>query len=80
MNTPALETKRLLLRKFTTNDMEAFYQIFSDEEVNRFLPWFPVKNMKEAQYFFQERYESRYAQPQAYANADCMKRDNIQIG
>lgn len=80
MNTPALETKRLLLRKFTTNDMEAFYQIFSDEEVNRFLPWFPVKNMKEAPYFFQERYESRYAQPQAYAYAVCMKRDNIPIG
>ena len=38
MNTPALETERLILRKFTEQDMEALFLILQDEEVNRFLP------------------------------------------
>lgn len=39
MNTPQLETKRLILRKFTENDIEAFYLILKDEAANTFLPW-----------------------------------------
>lgn len=38
MNTPTLNTRRLILRKFNENDLEAFYDIFSDKEVNQFLP------------------------------------------
>lgn len=80
MNTPTLETQRLILRKFTQDDLEALYQIYSDEEVNRFLPWFPLKSMEEALPFFEERYASKYAQPQAYAYAICLKKDNVPIG
>lgn len=43
MNKPTIETERLILRKFTEKDIEALYEIYSDEEVNRFLPWFPLK-------------------------------------
>lgn len=43
INTPELQTERLILRKFNENDLEAFYQIFSDQEVNTYLPWFPLK-------------------------------------
>lgn len=43
MNTPILETKRLILRRFTENDLKALYEIYSDKEVNTFLPWFPLK-------------------------------------
>ncbi len=80
MNTPTLETERLILRKFTENDIEAMYQIYSDKEVNKFLPWFPLKSLEEAQLFFEERYASKYTQPQAYAYAVCLKKDNIPIG
>lgn len=80
MNTPALETERLILRKFTENDLVALYRIYSDEEVNQFLPWFPLKNMEEAQKFYEERYAANYAQPQAYAYAVCLKEDNQPIG
>ncbi len=38
MNTPTLETKRLILRKFIENDLKALYKIYSDKEVNTFLP------------------------------------------
>ena len=46
-NTPTLETERLILRKFTENDLEALYQIYRDPDVNRFLPWFPLQSMDE---------------------------------
>ncbi len=80
MNTPALETKRLLLRKFTENDLEALFQLLRDEEVNRYLPWYPVKNLAETRKFYEERYAAKYAQPQAYAYAVCRKQDPCPIG
>lgn len=46
-NTPTLKTERLILRKFEEKDMEALFQILKDEEANRFLPWYPVKNLEE---------------------------------
>lgn len=79
-NTPTLETERLILRKFTENDLEALYQIYRDPDVNRFLPWFPLQSMDEARKFFEDRYASLYAEPQAYAYAICLKRGNRPIG
>ena len=76
MNTPLLETERLLLRKFTEDDMDALFLILSDEEANRFLPWFPARSMEDAERFFEERYASVYAQPEGYAYAICMKDDH----
>lgn len=80
INTPTLETERLILRKFTENDIEALFLILKDEEVNRFLPWFPLKNMEGARKFYEERYAAEYAQPQAYAYAICLKDDNFPVG
>ena len=80
MNTPTLETERLILRKFTEQDMEALFLILQDEEVNKFLPWYPVKSMVETKRFYEERYVSKYTQPQAYAYAICLKDDNYPIG
>lgn len=80
MNTPTLETDRLILRKFTEKDIEALFHLLKDEEVNQFLPWFPVKDLGEAQKFFEERFASKYAQPQAYAYAICHKSKHAPIG
>ena len=52
LNTPRLETERLILRKFTQNDLDALFSIFRDEEANRFLPWYPLHTMEEARSFF----------------------------
>ncbi len=51
MNTPTLETERLLLRKFTEQDMEALFLILKDEEVNKFLTWYPMNNIEETKKF-----------------------------
>ncbi len=80
MNTPTLETERLILIKFTEDDIEALFLILKDEEVNKFSPWYPMKSIEEAVEFYKERYASKYAQPQAYAYAICLKEDNFPIG
>ena len=55
MNTPALVTKRLILRRFTEKDMKALFLILKDEEVNKFLPWYPLKNLEETRICFEIR-------------------------
>lgn len=80
MNTPQLETDRLILRKFMESDLEAFYKIYSDEEVNQFLPWYPLKSMDEARTFFKNRYKLNYERERGYHYAICLKSNNIPIG
>lgn len=80
MNTPTLETERIILRKFTERDIEALFLILKDKEVNEFLPWFPVKNLEETKKFYEERFVSKYMEPQSYAYAICLKTDNFPIG
>ncbi len=80
MNTPALETERLILRRFTKRDMEALFLILKDEEANQFLPWYPLKNLEETIKFYEERYASIYEQPQGYAYAVCLKENDFPIG
>lgn len=80
MNTPTLETQRLLLRKFTAADLDALYEIFRDEEVNTFLPWLPLKSLDDARNFYEARYARGYRLPCAYRYAICLKAENIPIG
>ena len=79
-NTPALETERLRLRKFTKKDREALLALHKDPQVNRFLPWFPLKNLAEATAFWQEHYASAYETGQSYQYAICLKSRDIPIG
>lgn len=76
MNTPRLETERLILRKFHEGDIEALYLLLRDEEVNTFLPWFPLKSMEEARAHFMENYAAEYVS----AYAICLKEDDYPIG
>jgi ribosomal-protein-alanine N-acetyltransferase len=80
MNTPALETERLILRKFTEKDIEALFLILRDEEANTYLPWYPVKNIEETKKFYEERYASVYLQPKGWAYAICLKENDFPIG
>ena len=80
LNTPRLETERLILRKFTQNDLDALFSIFRDEEANRFLPWDPLHTMEEARSFFLERYAASYGQERGYRYAVCFRYDDIPVG
>ncbi len=76
MNIPELETDRLIIRRFTEEDVEAILRIFSNEKVNEYLPWHPLKSIEEAKDF----YEQRYANTKEYKWAICLKSDNVPIG
>lgn len=80
MNTPALETERLILRRFTEKDTEALFLILKDKEANKFLPWYPMKNIEETRNFYEERYASKYAQLRGYEYAICLRENNFPIG
>lgn len=80
MNTPTLETERLILRKFTEDDLEAMFKIYSDKEVNRFLPWFPLSTVEETKLFYKREYAEKYILKSAYNYAICLKEDNYPIG
>lgn len=80
MNTSTLETDRLILRRFSEEDINALFLILKNEEVNTFLPWYPIKSIDETRKFYNERYADKYQQPQAYAYAICLKNDNFPIG
>lgn len=79
-NTPTLTTPRLLLRRFTPEDAPAMWELLRDEEVNTFLPWFPVKNLEEARQHLQERYLSQYSRAQSYHYAICLRETGQLIG
>ena len=80
MNTPTIETQRLILRRFTQDDARALYQILSDEEGNTFLPMFPLKTLEEANAYIQKQYLDTYQEPFGYRYAVCLKTDHIPIG
>lgn len=75
MNTPTLETERLILRRFTGDDLDALFRIYADEEANTFLPWFPARTLADARVFYEQRYAAVYARPRGYAYAICLKED-----
>ena len=70
-----LETERLILRPFEARDMGALFDLLRDEEVNTFLPWFPVRSLEETAAFYERRFKDS-----EYAFAICLKADDTPIG
>jgi ribosomal-protein-alanine N-acetyltransferase len=79
-NTPALQTTQLLLRRFEPEDAPALFELLQDQQVNRFLPWFALTTLDQAQAFLQERFLDTYQNPSGYRYAVCLKSDNRPIG
>lgn len=70
-------TERLILRQFNKCDSDALFSILSDEEVNTYLPMFPLKTKEEAQKYLQEHFLQN---KNIKHYAICLKEDNIPIG
>ena len=79
-NTPRIETDRLILRKFVEEDVDYAFEILRDEEVNTFLPWYPIKDKTKARLHLEERYFNNYNREKSYHYAVCLKENNIPIG
>lgn len=80
MSQNTVETERLILRRFTTEDVDAIFRIFSDAELNTFLPWFPLKNNAEAIEFYNSRYANCGSFSEGIGFAVCLKQDNVPVG
>lgn len=80
MESKEIVTKRLLLRKLQKEDCGFFHKLLSDQEVNRFLPWFPVKSMGETEQFLKERYLTVYEKGQGYVYVICLKETGTPVG
>ena len=72
-----IETERLILRHFTDKDANALFTILSDEDVNKFLPMFPLKNIEETKTYIQNRYTAKYTQNKGFYYAICLKENDI---
>lgn len=54
--------------------------LYSDEEVNRFLPWFPIKTWAEMERYWESCIAPCYRQEQAYNYAITLQADHRVIG
>jgi RimJ/RimL family protein N-acetyltransferase len=79
-NTPTLKTKRLILRKFTDNDIIDITELYGDDEVNKFLPWFPIKTQDAALEYLHNKIFPCYEKDIAYNYAISLKSNNKVIG
>jgi len=55
---PTLETDRLLLRRFSVNDVNDIFEYASDSDVNTFMPWDMHKSINETKEFLEKSKES----------------------
>ena len=74
MDNKQITTDRLILRSFTADDLDDIYTLLADEEVNRYLPWFPAKSREEAAAFYEKNLTARHCY------AICLKTDNRPVG
>lgn len=77
-NTPTLETRRLILRRFTEGDVPDIYEILRDPKVNKFVP-VKLESMEDARRYF-ERYEEVYRRPWGCDYGICLKDSGRVIG
>ena len=78
--TKILESKRLILRRFTLEDAEGFYlNVTSDSEVNKFLTW-PLDESVEDTKKLLSGWVERYENPDRYCWAIVLKENEEVIG
>lgn len=68
------------MRKFELQDADELFRILSDEEVNRFLPWFPHKTREETLRFLQDSVFADCDKAIAYRYAVVLRSESRVIG
>lgn len=80
MKSPTLKTKRLVLRQITMDDVPALFELMQDEQVNKFLPWFPHKTPEETANHIKSKQLTTHASSTIFYYGVCLKADNRLIG
>ena len=73
-----IQTSRLILRPFERGDLPYALAVLSDEQANRFLPWFPIRTLEEAQAHIQRQCGPPESPSLYYAV--CRREDSLPIG
>ena len=79
-NTPEITTERLILRRFTEKDGQAFFDLINDGEVNTYLPLFPFEAVEDACDYLRNNYVESYAKAVGFRYAICLKPNSIPVG
>lgn len=80
MTIPILTSDRLLLRPFKEEDAAAFFELFSDPSVARFVIYHPLNSIEEAKQMLQKQYLDTYKALTSFHYAICLKSDTKPIG
>ena len=79
-SSPTLVGESIMLRRFEETDLNSFFELYSNENVNKFLPMFPVKDLADAQELMQQLYISKYDTENTYHYAIYLKDSEKIIG
>lgn len=79
-SSPTLVGKRVMLRKFERADLADFYELYSSETVNEYLPMLPLKDLSEAEALMDTLYLSKYDDENTYHYAIYLKDAQKVIG
>lgn len=74
-----LETKRLILRPITTDDLKDFFVLLADKKTNIYLPWFPIRSIDEPTKFYKDRFDQS-RDINKWNLGVCLKKENKVIG
>lgn len=80
MNMPTIETERLILRRACESDLPAMLKIYGDEEVMRFVPIFPAKDMRDMEAIWRERWQPCHEKADAMQYLICLKETGEAVG
>ena len=78
MQSPKLETKRLILRRYNESDIDAFYEILHDDRLHKYIPFPDLTKDEELEYIkkcMDEADDSKYEKW-----AIVLKANNVTIG
>lgn len=79
-NTPLIETDRLILWKFTQEDVVDLISIMDDQKVNKYLSWFPISSLDDTNQFLRTTFLDYYEKDLSFRYAICPKETNRPIG
>ena len=74
-----LATERLCLRPFQKSDIPKIYELYSDAEVNTFLPWFPIDSYEQAEAIY-EQYQKSIQEQNRICFCMALKDSDEKIG
>lgn len=75
-----IRTERLVVRPFTSQDIDALYAIYSDPVVMKFVPVYPFTAREQAQAFLRDPVFKEYENGRGMWYAVCRTEDNIPFG